>query len=127
MRGGALRLLYRCLLHELLSLVVQIATLGARGFGHCPEQRRRCDELLACAFQSQRIFNVVVVVDAGLSQSSGLSNLISEAPSISVETDAEILSCMLVLGELGLQFSQLSPLRIFQLMLVISPRWVNLR
>ena len=83
---------------------------GGRGFGHCPEQRCRCDELLARAFQSQRIFNVVVVVDAGMSQSPGFACLISAALLISVEADAEILSCASIFSKLGLQLSQLSPL-----------------
>ena len=110
MGGRALRLLHRRLLHKLLRLEVQVATLGGRGLGHFPEQRCRCDELLARAFQSQRIFNVVVVVDAGLGQSPGHSSSTTAALLISVEADAEILSCASIFSKLGLQLSQLSPL-----------------
>jgi hypothetical protein len=42
---------------------VQVACHGRRGFGHRPEQRCFCDELLACSRRCVRVVDIEVGID----------------------------------------------------------------
>jgi hypothetical protein len=120
-------LLYRRLLHKPLGLLVQGATLGGRGFGHCPEQRGCRNELLARSPQSQRVIDVVVVVDVGAGLSSGLTRSVSAELVVRIETGAEILRNALILHEFGLRLTQLRPSCVSQPALVARRGWVGPR
>jgi hypothetical protein len=60
----ALGLLHGRLLDEGLRLAAQVSCLRCRGFGHGPEQRHCCDELLAWSQQCVLVVDVEVGVDA---------------------------------------------------------------
>jgi hypothetical protein len=59
----ALCLLHGRLLDEGMHLATQVVSLRCRGFGHGPEQRCCCDELLACSQRCVRVVDIEVGID----------------------------------------------------------------